>query len=374
MSFDVLIIGGGVIGLSIARELRRAGAGRIAILDRGQPGREASWAAAGMLTPNAECEAVDDLYRFCDASRRMFPTLAQELFEETGVDIELDRSGTLFAAFTEEDAALLEEKFRLQSARGIPVRKLTSAETRELEPAIAAGTHGSLYFPNDWQVDNRKMVLALVRYAELNGIEVFSDTPADALIFESKGRVVGANANGHQVRAAVTVAAAGAWTSTLGLGPRSEVRPVKGQMISYQLGRRVFQRVIYSRRGYLVPRADGRILVGATSEEAGFDRTVTQEAAEALERSANEMAPVLRGLDIADRWAGLRPFISGGRPMIGAVEGCEGLIVATGHYRNGILLAPATGRAVARLIVEGHVDKIAEPFVPRRSMGLKAAV
>ncbi len=193
----VLIIGGGVIGLSIARELHRLGVRRITLIERGPLGREASWAAAGMLVPNAENETIDELYRFCDESRRMFPELAGELLSETGIDIELDRTGTLYAAFTGEDYEHLDKRFELQKAAGIPVRRLSAAETISAEPAVASTVRGSLFFPNDWQVENRKLLEALKKYAVDNGIEIIENLAVDSLIVEGdtvRGAIAGERA------------------------------------------------------------------------------------------------------------------------------------------------------------------------------------
>ncbi len=326
---DVLIIGGGVVGLSIARELHRRGAGSITIVDKGRIGAEASWAAAGMLAPNAECHADDELFRLCTASNRLYPDFAAELLDETGIDIELDRSGTLVLAFSEQESAKLEAKYEWQRSAGIAVEKFSAREILELEPQISPDVHDGYLYPNDWQVENRKLVGTLRRYCEINGIELVENTAVTEL--RKEGTVV------------VT---AGAWSTDLLAKP--EVKPIRGQMISLAPSEsRILRHVIYSPRGYVVPRTDGRILVGATVEDAGFVKEVLPEAIESLKAAAIEIAPALGDLAIGESWAGLRPFIEGEMPVIGRVPDKENAFVATGHYRNGILLAPITAKMIA---------------------------
>lgn len=365
---EILIIGGGVIGLSLARELHRRGLRKIAVVERGRVGREASFAAAGMLAPNAENEVVDDFYRFCDASRLMFPQLAEELIAETGIDIELDRSGTLYAAFTAEDSEHLGVRFMRQRDAGMPVEKLSAAETLTAEPHLAENIRESLFFLNDWQVENRKMLAALEKYAALNGIEVIDGTAVDSLFVEHS-KVIGAITGGRRINAGTTVLATGAWTSLIKIGGAPvpfQVKPVRGQMVSFGPADRLFKRVIYSPRGYLVPRADGRILAGATVEDVGFENRITDEAAEQLKSMAVEIAPCLNNIGIAEHWAGLRPYAADGLPIIGAMPGYENLFVATAHYRNGILLAPITAKILAERIVNGTDSRYFDLFGAER--------
>ncbi len=355
-NIDVLIVGGGVIGLSLARELHRLGQKRIAIVDRGQIGREASFAAAGMLAPNSENEVIDDLYHLCDASRRMFPDLATELLAETGVNIELDRTGTLFAAFTEKDEAGLNVRFSRQTEAGIVVEKLSGSDTQKAEPAISPRVRSSLFFPNDWQVENRKLVAALAEYAAKCGITIIED--ADVLSILVSGKAAGGvRTRNGEIHADVTVLATGAWTSLINVGGEPlpvQVKPVRGHIICYRPPTRTFTYVIHSPRGYLVPRRDGRVLVGGTSDQVGFDSGRSPEAEAALKARACEFAPNLANMPISESWAGLRPFRDGGLPIIGEVDGYQQLFVGTGHYRNGILLAPVTARILAHRIAFGQ--------------------
>lgn len=365
---DILIIGGGVIGLSIARELRRRGIGRIALFDRGEIGKESSYAAAGMLAPHAESDKADDFFRFCVESCRLYPNFAAELLDETGVDIELDRSGTLYLAFTKSDSADLRRRLQWQSTAGFSVEHLSTGETLKAEPFISSNVRESLFFPDDWQVENRKLLEALTRYARINGIDIHESTGVRRIIVEN-GQVGGVESEKGIMYSDRLVLATGAWTSLIKLGENAlpvEVRPIRGQMISFQTAKRSFQRVIYSRRGYIVPRSDGRILAGATVEDVGFEKTTTYEGIAQLQSAAIEISPSLSSLEILDRWAGLRPFAADGLPIMGDIPGVAGLTIATAHYRNGILLAPITARVVADRVVGTTESPFMKIFGPKR--------
>ena len=261
---DVLIVGGGVIGLSVARELHKRGVRRITLVEKGVCGEESSWAAAGMLGPQAEADEGGAFFEFCSASRDLYPDLAAELRDETGVDIELDRSGTLYLAFTDEDVSELNARFRWQRKAGLAVEHLSAEEARRAEPSVSPDVRGALFFPNDWQVENRKLLAALKRYAEINGIEIRENPRVERLIVED-GQVIGAEAGESRIIAETTVIATGAWTSLIKLGLAEmsfRIEPVRGQILAFRPRNRLFEHVIYSRRGYLVPRKDGRILAG----------------------------------------------------------------------------------------------------------------
>lgn len=342
---DFLIIGGGVIGLSIARELHKRGAGTITVVDKGRIGGEASWAAAGMLAPNAECHADDELFRLCTASNGLYPQFAAELFEETGIDIELDRTGTLSLAFSDDEASDLDTKYQWQGQAGITVESLTAVEVLQLEPAISEQVVSGCLYPNDWQVENRKLVAALRKYCEINGIGLIEKTEIAELMIEN-GVIRGVRSTTGDLHADQMVITAGAWSSNI--LPKPDVKPIRGQMISLaSADPSILRHVIYSPRGYVVPRADGRILVGATVEDVGFSKAVTAEAVESLRSAAVGISPQLANRSIASAWAGLRPLVESELPVIGRVHDTENAFVATGHYRNGVLLAPLTAKMIA---------------------------
>jgi glycine oxidase len=364
---EVLIIGGGVIGLALARELHKKGVAKITILERGKLGQEASYAAAGMLAPNAETEKRDDFFHLCHDSNKLYPTFAEELFDETGVDIELDQSGTLYLAFTESDVAEIRRRFELQRENGGQVEHLTASEICKIEPFISPDVREGLFFPNDWQVENRKLLQALQKYTRLNKIEIREDTEIKNLLIEN-GKTTGAETETEKFLAEKVILATGAWTSLIKTGDFQlpQVKPIRGQMLSFQTSKRLFQKVIYSPRGYIVPRMDGRILVGATVEDVGFDKGVTPGGVDFLLETALEIAPSLVNLEWSEKWAGLRPRSADGLPILGAFPAIKNLFVATAHYRNGILLAPLTAKILVDKIVGNAESKYLEIFSPRR--------
>lgn len=368
MNADVLIIGGGLIGLSIARELHKSGVSRITVLEKGRCGEEASWAAAGMLGPQAEANEGGLFFEACLASREMYPDLAMDLWDETGINIELDRTGTLYLAFTDEDVAELHERFRWQYNARWAVEHLSADAARRAEPFISTDVRGALFFPNDWQVENRKLLKALKQYAGINGINIREDSPVEQLVIEDS-RVTGAHTATDTFIAGDTILATGAWTSLIKLGDVDiplKVEPVRGQIVAFQTAKRLFHHVIYSRSGYIVPRADGRVLAGSTSEYVGFVKSATETAAAALRNMTAEIAPNLSSLAITDHWSGLRPYAMDGLPVLGSFADIDGLTIATAHYRNGILLAPLTAKIVADKVVKNIEPSYLTTFSPDR--------
>ena len=364
---EILIIGGGVIGLSIARELHKKGIKKITILERGRVGKEASYAAAGMLAPHAETEKKDDFFYFCDESNKLYPQFAAELFDETGVDIELDKNGTLYLAFNESDVAEIRRRYEWQKSAGLQVEHLSAQETRQAEAFISPDVLESLFFPNDWQVENRKLLQALEKYAEINNIEVIENTEVTNLLIENN-KVTGAQTADKNFFADKTILTTGAWTSLIKAEHLTmpPVKPIRGQMIAFQTAKRLFEKVIYSPRGYLVPRIDGRILTGATVEDVGFDKSITPSGIEFLRENALEIAPSLVNLEITEKWSGLRPCAPDGLPILGSFPQVENFFLATAHYRNGILLAPLTAKILAENIVENSESKYFNIFSPER--------
>ncbi|MGI8883449.1 MAG: glycine oxidase ThiO [Pyrinomonadaceae bacterium] len=367
MNSEVLIVGGGIIGLAIARELNRRGIQEIIIIERGKIGKESSFAAAGMLAPNAETEKQDDFTEFCAESLNLYPDYANALFDETDVDIELDKNGTLYLAFTEADAKEISRRYEWQKSAGLEIEHLTARETLQAEPFVSPDVRESLFFPNDWQVENRRLLFALEKYAELNCIKIIENAEISNLLIE-KNRIIGAETKSEKFFAPTVVLATGAWTSLIKAESfvLPQIKPIRGQIISFQTAKRLFGKVIYSPRGYIVPRTDGRILVGATVEDADFDKTITGAATEFLRETALEISPGLANLEIAEKWFGLRPFAADGLPILGAFPEVENLFIATAHYRNGILLAPLTAKVIAEKIAKNLDSEYLKIFSPQR--------
>ncbi|HLL75211.1 MAG TPA: glycine oxidase ThiO [Pyrinomonadaceae bacterium] len=383
-AYDAVILGGGVVGLAAARELasRRLS---VALVERGAVGRESSWAAGGMLAPQCEADAPDDFFRLACAARDRYPDFAAELREETGIDMELDETGTLYLATTEEDAREIGRRFDWQSRARLAVERLTADEARAVEPQVSPRALGALRFPRDWQVENRRLTEALRRGCELGGVRIHEHTPALSINAE-RGRVASVETGRGKIRAGAVVVACGAWSSQVpistpgggeGVGRRGvqidndaaavRVEPVRGQMLSFETGGEPFVRhVIYGPRGYLVPRREGRLLAGSTSERAGFDKSVTEEGRASVAAHAAELAPAVAGLKLAEAWAGLRPRGEDDWPVVGESAEVENLFYATAHYRNGILLAPLTGALLADVIVNRTASPLLAPFSPTR--------
>ncbi len=370
---DVCVVGGGVVGLALARALARRGAS-VVLVERGAVGAEASWAAGGMLAPQAEADAADPFFEFACASRDAYPAFAEELHAETGIDIELERTGTLYLAFDDGEAAELVQRYAWQRKAGLTVEQLTGDEARSLEPQLSQRVQSALRFPHDGQVENRRLIAALSRAVEIYGVRVWAETEVTAVRVADERACVVETARGP-VHAGAVVVACGAWSSLLPIefapvsaGPdfiSPQVEPVRGQMLCFTARPPVVRHVVYGPRGYLVPRRDGRLLAGSTSERAGYERAVTVAGLHAITTHALEIAPAIGALPLVDAWAGLRPRATASDwPVIGAASAVPNLFFATGHYRNGILLAPRTADLLAELIVTHNMPRALAPFSP----------
>jgi glycine oxidase len=334
------------------------------------PGRGASWAAAGMLAPVTEVHYGEQaLLRLNLAAADRWPAFAAELEEAAGAPIGYRRCGTLTVARDADDNAALEDLYRFQLRCGLQVERLRSRDCRRLEPGLAPSVRGGVLAPGDHQVDNRAMADALVAAGERAGVRLLLGRAAELLV--DGERVTGVTlAGGASLAAGTVVLAAGCWSRDLG-GLAAEllppVRPVKGQLLHLRgpAADPLCRRNVRGLEVYVVPRADGRVVVGATVEEQGFDARVTAGAVHDLLRAALELLPDVAELELAETVAGLRPGSPDNAPLLGPA-GVDGLVVATGHYRNGILLAPVTADAVAELLVSGRVPAAIAAFRPDR--------
>ena len=377
-SAGVVIVGGGVIGLAVARALASRGLSDVLLIERSSLGAESSSAAAGMLAPQAEADRADDFFHLACQSRDMYPAFAAALLEETGVDIELDTTGTLYLAFTDEDVTEIKRRHAWQSQAGLALEILSREDTRRLEPAISENVSAALKFPLDGQVENRRLISALAASTQKLGVRLAPGTTVISLKTDHHGGVGGVETSRGFVSTDMVVISGGAWTSLLGLTARSGktssdktlpnlcIEPVRGQMLCFEANPQIARHVIYTPRGYIVPRRDGRLLAGSTTEHAGFDRRVTAEGVSAILSAALEIAPRIGALHLAASWAGLRPRAADGLPVLGPYAEIDGLFYATGHYRNGILLAPITGELIAGAIVDKVASTSLSSFSPDR--------
>lgn len=373
-SVDVAIIGGGVIGLAVARSLALRGLRKVLLIERSALGTESSSAAAGMLAPQAEADRADEFFDFSCRSRDMYPDFADALREETGIDVELDTTGTLYLAFTEEGVLELDQRYEWQANAGLAIEKFDPETARLFEPSIAANVQAALRFPRDMQVENRRLISALAVSNKQLGVCLETGIAVKSLKVE-RGRLSGIETSRGFVGTDKVVIASGAWTSEIGLAkemdrdkalPAVRIEPVRGQMLCFEANPRICSHVIYSPRGYLVPRRDGRLLAGSTTEHAGFDKRVTGEGVHRIMSAALEISPQIGVLPMIDSWAGLRPRAADGLPVLGPCAEIGGLFYATGHYRNGILLAPITGELIADAIVNKAGSASLKIFSPDR--------
>jgi len=372
----VAIIGAGVIGLGIAWRLAQRA--EVLLFDRGKVGLGASHAAAGMLAACCEAEpGEEDLVALGRDSQARWPGFAEELLRASGVDVELRQEGTLVLAVTADDQAQLAQRLQFQQRLGLPLEWLSAAETRAKEPHLAGKIAGSVFSPDDHQVDNRKVAQALHIAAGAAGVAIYEERPVKEISIQD-GRAAGVILeDGMTVAADRVVLAAGAWSRGIaGLPPdrRPPVRPVKGQMLALRMAATapLLNHVLWAPGAYLVPRRDGRLIVGATVEEKGFDDSITAGGLLTLLEAAWRAVPALEELPVEEIWVGHRPGSRDDAPILGRGP-LENLFYATGHYRNGILLAPVTADAMARLIGDDAVEPAIRPFGLERFLPAHAA-
>ena len=353
-SADVVVIGGGLIGCALARELARRGA-RTVLVERAELAGEASRAAAGMVAPQAETERPGPLLPLALESRRLYPDWVESLEAESGLDVEYREDGILYVALGAGDARVLSARAAWQRRLGLRAVRLDPREARRLAPVVAPHIRLAIHFPDDHRVNNERLSIAAGIAARRAGVVVRERTRASAIRARS-GRVSAVVTDHGAIATPVAVNAAGAWAGQVGLpvGVRElPVFPVRGQMLVLRGPPGALALPLYSRHAYLVPRLDGRVLLGSTRERAGFDKRVTMGAAAALLGAAAAVAPGLAGLSVERTYAGLRPGTPDELPILGPARDLPGLFCAAGLYRSGILLAPATAAALADLILDG---------------------
>ncbi|MCI0822524.1 MAG: glycine oxidase ThiO [Chloroflexi bacterium] len=363
-SSDAIVIGGGVIGCSIAYYLSKAGI-KVTLLERGQIGMEASNAASGVLSTPL-FKSGDPYSRMSVESLGMFPDLQQELQETCGVDIEFARCGELGLAMAEDEAGEYQDLAMKVAEAGGNARWMDFDSLHDYEPQVGPEILGGFYMPEVCRVNNQRLSLAFARSAEWHGARVLQSTEVVGLV-RSGLQITGVRLSDDEVYADNIIMAAGPWTRALaeGVGGDIPVRPVRGLNLNLQPVGRSFRSVIHGSLGMLVPRADGSVIAGVTVEEAGFDCRVTAGAVQEILAIVTSLVPSLRDAKLNWALAGLRPGSPDDAPMMGPVPGWDGLLVATGHYRNGILLSPITGKLIADYVA-GKEPELIEHFSLRR--------
>lgn len=334
---DFLIIGGGVIGMMTALQLADAGQ-RVTLVERGECARESSWAGGGIVSPLYPWRHPAPVSQLSRWSEGAYPTLALRLLEETGIDPEYHQKGLIYVSVEDAEAAM-------QWARqlGKPLSRVSAAFVHNKEPQVAA-SDSALWMPTLGSIRNPRLIKALkARLRAMPGVSLLEQHDVTGLLRRGSA-IVGATSVQGELHAGQVILCAGAWSAALlePLAVRLPVRPVKGQMIAYQTRPGMIRRVVLKDGRYLIPRADGLVLVGSTLEETGFDKQTDAQALASLRHSAETMAPGLAECPVVQHWAGLRPGSPQGIPFIGPVPGVDNLHVNAGHFRNGLVLAPAS--------------------------------
>jgi glycine oxidase len=371
----IAIIGGGVCGLGIGWRLAQAGR-PVTVVERGQAGMGASWAAAGMLAPQVEAEPSEEpLLALTLESRDLWSDFAAEVEAASEIKLDYRSQGTLVVALDRDDVERLRHRYDYQTSLGLELEWITGAEARRREPHLARGVSAAVFSALDHQVDNRKLTAALREAFVRAGGELLENTSAREVIHEG-GRVTGLRLEDENLEADTVIVAAGPWSRDIPGLPealRPPVRPLKGQMLAVQMprGAPLLDHVVWGSDIYLVPRSDGRLLIGATVEEMGFDPSLTAGGMMDLLREAWEVLPGIYDLPIIESWVGFRPASRDDAPILGPTA-LAGLIMATGHHRNGILLAPITAQTIADCVLTGETPASILPFTLDRFMAREA--
>ena len=355
---DLIVVGGGVIGLACARAAAQRGLD-VLLLERDHEARGASWAAAGLVAPQHTVDGPDALFELLLASRALYPGFVEELGPH---DTGWRTNGRLAVAPDVGEAERLRELVRWQRDRGLRAEWIEPAHVRDLEPAVTAELSGGAFFPDDADIDARRLLAALRAAAEASGVRVRTGVEVTEVTVTG-GQVHGVASRGERFPADAVLLAAGAWSAPIAPGFRLPVRPLKGQMCAVAFSG--LTRPVTLGFGPLVPRPDGRTLIGATKTDVGFDASLEPEAVDQLRNAAAAAVPEIAAGEVVETWIGFRPLLPDGLPAIGgtAVSGC---FVATGHFTKGIALAPITAKLVAELIVDGARDPMLAPMDPGR--------
>ncbi len=366
-TYDVAIIGGGIIGATIALELAREKL-TVVVLDRRQPGREASWAAAGMLSPAPDSSRDVPLVPLSRRSLQLYPEFVASIEDESGKATGYARTGALeifcgAKGQADRDATVAEHR-RL----GLSAEPVALETARQWETSIGRSAAAASWLPDECTVEPRLLIDAVLGATQHHGIEIRSDCEVTGLL-QLGGRCLGLAARGEDIMAGAVVIAAGCYSAQIleasALAFCAPTRPVRGQMLGLRSDSVRLRRVVRSHRAYLVPRGDGRIVAGSTLEEVGFKKQVTPAGISHVLEGALELFPLLAEAEVLETWSGLRPGTPDDLPIIGPTE-IEGLLIATGHYRNGILLAPVTAKLIRNCLTRQHTDFDSRPFSPLR--------
>lgn len=362
-----VVIGGGIIGGSVGWRLAREGA-EVTILERGRAGEEASWAAAGMIAPQAEAQGPGPFFDLCLKGRESFKAIVETLRRESSIDPEYCEDGILYVAFGAEEQAELHERAQWQKQQGGTLDELSGADARKLEPGVSPDVTYALHMPHDRSVNNRELTRAYIAAAIAHGAHLREGAKV-AAVLTVNGRATGVRlSDGNEIAADVIVNAAGTWAGEIRGLEQDKVAtyPVRGQILCFDASRSTASPSIFSLHGYLVARRDGRLLAGSTMEEAGYDKRLTLAGIEKISRGAIKMMPSLGAAPFREAWAGLRPATRDFMPILGRSPSVPNVFYATGHFRSGILLSAISGEIIADLVHERQPSLDLKPFAPDR--------
>ncbi|MFE3975396.1 MULTISPECIES: glycine oxidase ThiO [unclassified Peribacillus] len=365
--YDAIIVGGGVIGGSIAFQLAKRGK-KVLLLEKDRLASKASSAAAGMLGAQAELDADNPLFTLASRSRGMFPALSKELKDISGIDIELVNKGMFKVALTDNQVAELKKMIKVQQDAGLEAEWLSTAEMRKTEPLLSDEIKGGMFIPGDGQVSATRLSLAFNKSAAALGVDIKEFVHVFDLRTEN-GYVKGVSTNIGEFSSENVIVASGAWSAFLleKSGINLDTYPIKGECFSVLTDRPLLEKTIFSHGCYLVPKVGGRIIVGATVKANTFDQKVSMEGISTLIEKATQLLPAIKETEWEKTWAGIRPQTGDGLPYFGEHPAYKGLFIATGHFRNGILLSPITGVLIAD-IVEGKTNPEWSAFRLERSI------
>jgi glycine oxidase len=363
-SYDAVIAGGGVIGANIALELADAG-WKVGLYDEREPGREASWASAGIISPAPENPEMISVVPMSLASARLYPEFVRRVEELAGVSVGYRRDGALDVIVDGNAPEVLSTVIALHHGVGLKAEALSAEQARQMEPSLTEETQAAIYREDEASVDTRAFTDATLKAAERKGVKIFAGNGAKA-IWKERGRCKGLVLKDGQVAAKWTVITAGCFSAKIeGVAPYAPVFPAKGQMVALGCESVEIRRVLWLGHTYLVPRNDGRIIAGSTIERTGFDHDVTVGGLKKILNEVTKLAPELEKARIQETWAGLRPDSPDHLPIIGPTD-VEGLLIATGHFRSGMLLAPITARLIREWVSKHEVSFDWERVSPMR--------
>jgi glycine oxidase len=369
--FDVAVAGGGLIGGSIALELARAGL-HVALFDRQEPGQESSWAGAGILSPAPESSSMIPLVPLAKASMAIYPEFVNMVEEISGQRAGYRPKGTLQAIFSRHAREELSTVIALHHGLGLKAEPLRAEDARALEPSLSDNLQAAVLRPDEAAVDNRAFTQAVLDAARKSGVQFFPRTAAESISREGH-RCTGLQLQNEKIEAQWTVIAAGCFSANIeGVAAYAPVRPAKGQMAALRADDLKIERVLWSEKIYLVPKNDGRILAGATVEYTGFEKRLTAGGLEKILAGAIELVPGLASARVEETWAGLRPDSPDHLPILGPTD-LDGLLIATGHFRGGILLTPITARLVREWVTLQRVSVDWDRFSPLRFQSASAS-